>query len=69
MEMGRKEIIKIFQDYRKEVAETYPILKIGVLGLLPGGIQEAKVMSISLSGFQSRIFLCCPGSKLIWKNG
>ncbi|HCY84544.1 MAG TPA: nucleotidyltransferase [Desulfobacteraceae bacterium] len=30
--MGRKEIIKILQDYKKEVAETYPILKIGVFG-------------------------------------
>lgn len=30
--MGKKEIIKILQDYKKEVAEIYPILRIGIFG-------------------------------------
>jgi len=30
--MGKNDIIKILQDYKKEVAEQYNILKIGIFG-------------------------------------
>jgi predicted nucleotidyltransferase len=44
--MGKQDILEILRRYKKEVANEYKILKIGIFGSISRGKQMMKVMSI-----------------------